>query len=103
MNIKFTATVVLEVNQKDNGKVSAKSVDTTMIFDDKLDENQYYKDENVLNIAGSRALSQTLIQGLAANIHTAHLQETIDSAEHLRWAISQLELAFVQIVEIENK
>ncbi len=51
---------------------------------------------------GSQVLSNVLIQGLVANIHMAHEKGFRDSAEHLRWIISELERGFVTVANVEQ-
>jgi hypothetical protein len=54
------------------------------------------------NKEGCKAITETLIQGIIANIHFAHQKNYRDSAEHLRDIIKKLEEGFIDIVEIEN-
>lgn len=42
------------------------------------------------------ATTKTLVSAIAGNIHYAHQKGMIDSAEHLREVISELEKLFIQ-------
>ncbi len=69
---------------------------------DNLDEEQYFDEKELPNVNGSKALTNAFVQGLIGNIHYAHQKGQIDSAEHLRHIISELERGFIQIVNINE-
>lgn len=62
-----------------------------------LDQSKYNDKRGLPTKDGSHALTVTLIQGLVGNIHHAHQKGYKDSAEHLRYIISELERGFVAI------
>lgn len=51
---------------------------------------------------GCKALTQTFIQGLVANIHNSHQKNYWDSAEHLRYIIKELERGFIQLAKVDK-
>lgn len=67
---------------------------------------KHWKDKNgSLTPAGFKAQTQGFVQGLIANIHSAHQIGAWDSAEHLRYIIKNIEhgfaLASVKVEETE--
>jgi len=85
-----------------NGEPTIHSASVSMNIPPPLDENQYFGTDGNLNKFGVQAATVTLIQGLIANIHGAHQNGLRDSAEHLRYIISQLEQGFVAQVEVQR-
>lgn len=49
-----------------------------------------------------KTLSNVLVQGLIGNIHLAHEKGFRDSAEHLRWIISELERGFIEVTNVQQ-
>lgn len=47
-------------------------------------------------------VSEVLVQGLIGNIHLAHEKGFRDSAEHLRWIISELERGFIEVTNVQQ-
>ena len=68
----------------------------------ELDRKQYLDKEDLPTEAGSKVLSNVLVQGLVGKIHMAHEKGFRDSAEHLRWIISELERGFVTVANVEQ-
>ena len=68
----------------------------------ELDKRQYLDKDDLPTNVGSKTLSNVLIQGLVGNIHMAHEKGFRDSAEHLRWIISELERGFVTVANVEQ-
>lgn len=97
--IKIRSIVSLHLVKKENNskpQLSECSID--LIEPEGL--TGYRDEEESLNKFGVKALSQVLVQGLNANIQGAHQNGIMDSAEHLRYVISELERAFVNVTEV---
>ena len=103
MEFSFEAKVVLRLEHKP-GMATSKHVATgfNLYVSKELDINKYLDKESLPNKDGSNAISNILIQGLVANIHMAHQKGFRDSADHLRWIISELERGFVQVTNVEK-
>jgi len=102
MEYSFEAKVVLTIEHK-KGMSTQKHVATDFnlrVIGD-LDKNKYLED-GLINANGSKALANVLIQGLVGNIHMAHEKGFRDSADHLRWIISELERGFVAVANVEQ-
>ena len=76
------------------------NVDVRLNLPDYLDPSAYYENGR-LTSAGVIVVTSILTQGLIANIHGAHQYKLRDSAEHLRYIISELERGFVAQVKVE--
>lgn len=102
MEFSFEARVVLTVEQK-KGMRSAEHVSTEFNLE-VSDEivRDFYLDEGLPTKAGSEVLTNVLAQGLIGNIHMAHEQGFRDSAEHLRFIISELERGFATITNVKK-
>lgn len=99
--VKLLAMVELIIDASAD-KTIIKVVSSDLKFSDNIDKKMYW-DGNKLNTSGSKAFSNVLIQGLVSNIHTSHDNGCWDSAEHLRYIISELERGFVTIVKTNQK
>lgn len=103
MEFSFEAKVVLRLEQKPGMSISKHvATDFNLYVSKELDINKYLDKESLPNKDGSNAISNILIQGLVANIHMAHQKGFRDSADHLRWIISELERGFVQVTNVEK-
>jgi hypothetical protein len=103
MEFGFEAKVVLTLEHK-KGMTTSKHVATDFNLDviGELDKKQYLDKEDLPTEAGSKVLSNVLVQGLIGNIHLAHEKEFRDSAEHLRWIISELERGFISVANVKQ-
>ncbi len=101
MEISFKAEVVLTLDVTST-KINHVSTDFNLIALDNHQEQVYLDSKGYPNAAGSKVLSNVLIQGLVGNIHAAHENKYRDSAEHLRWIISELEQGFASVAYIER-
>ena len=86
--------LTLEHN-KGNDKSTHKYCDFSMEISPNLDPKHYEDAEGLPTKEGSKAVTLTLVSALSANIHMAHQKGFRDSAEHLRYIISELERQFV--------
>jgi len=103
MEFSFEAKVVLTLEHKQGWKTSKHvSTDFNLEVIGELDRKQYLDKEDLPTEAGSKVFSNVLIQGLVGNIHMAHEKGFRDSAEHLRWIISELERGFVTVANVEQ-
>lgn len=85
-------TLELEFDPEKNRSMM-KSCDLFLNCDEQ--NEKFWKDENgIPNAEGTQAQSLALVQGLSASIHGAHQLGIRDSAEHLRFVISELERSF---------
>ena len=102
MEFSFEAKVVLHLDHSKNAnRANHVATDFNLECSPNLDETKYL-DDGLPTDEGSKVLSNVLIQGLVANIHMAHEKKFRDSAEHLRWIISELERGFVEVTNIEE-
>jgi hypothetical protein len=103
MEFQFEAKVVVTAEHKP-GMTTSKHVATDFNLDvmGPLDRKAYLDKEDLPTAAGSKVLSNVLVQGLIGNIHMAHEKGFRDSAEHLRWIISELERGFVTVAEVSK-
>ena len=103
MEFSFEVKVVLMLEHKPGISTSKHvATDFNLYVSKELDINKYLDKESLPNKDGSNAISNVLIQGLVANIHMAHEKGFRDSADHLRWIISELERGFVQVTNVEK-
>lgn len=103
MEASFKAVVILGVDYKKGVKgVKHRYTDFLLDVSANLDEDSYIDKNNFPTKEGSNVFTNVLVQGLIANIHLAHQNEYRDSAEHLRYIISELERGFVKNVDISQ-
>ncbi len=103
MEFSFEAKVVLTLEHKKEMTTSKHiATDFNLEVSDNLERNQYLDKEDLPTEAGSKVLSNVLVQGLVGNIHLAHERGFRDSAEHLRWIISELERGFITVANVEQ-
>lgn len=103
MEFSLEAKVVLTLEHT-KGMTTSKHVATDFNLDvsKELDRSMYLDKEDLPTEVGSKTLSNVLVQGLVGNIHFAHEKGFIDSAEHLRWIISELERGFIEVTNIQQ-
>jgi len=102
MEYGFEATVVLElIHNSSTDHSKHKSTRFALELIGPLKRDVYIKDDLPTD-KGSEALTITLVQGLVGNIHLAHEKGWRDSAEHLRWIISELEKGFAAVGTIRE-
>ena len=103
MEFSFEAKVVLTLEHK-KGMATSKHIATDFNLDviGELDKKQYLDKYDLPTKAGSKVLSNVLVQGLVGNIHLAHEKGFRDSAEHLRWIIAELERGFITVTNVEQ-
>lgn len=102
MEIKFIAHTILTLDHTP-GSDTSRHVSCGMFLDalPPLDSESYCK-QGLLTKEGSQVMTNVLVQGLISNIHLAHQKGWKDSAENLRFIISELERGFVQVAEIRS-
>jgi len=103
MEFSLEAKVVLTLEHKKE-MTSSKHVSTdfNLFVSDNLDKKQYLDKDGIPTKDGSKSLTMVLTQGLIGNIHQAHEKGFWDSAEHLRYIISELERGFVSVAYSSN-
>jgi hypothetical protein len=105
MNIKYSFTVMVKLNlshEKNKEHSQHNGTECNLEISENLDSKKYCEENGLPNKEGCKAITETLIQGLVANIHFAHQKNYRDSAEHLRDIIRKIEDGFIQIGEIEE-
>jgi hypothetical protein len=105
MNEKITAgfTAVSIITMEHYiGNQTSKHLYTEMYLQvsANLDKHHYVKDDGGLTNEGCKAATIAFIEGLVANIHAAHQEGHWDSAEHLRFIISNLEKGFIRVTQV---
>jgi hypothetical protein len=99
------SSITLYPNGK--GGCTVEEVHIRLELSNDLDKRMYFSkiDDTggIPNREGCRCLTQTFLQGLNANIQSAHIRGLWDSAEHLRYIIAELENAFIQPVDISDE
>lgn len=104
MEIKIKVVTELALIKNDNYKYPLmKGVSVELIVPDILDKDKYIDpDKGYPNYDGTALITNTLTQGLIANIHMAHQNKFYDSAAHLRKIIKDLEDGFIGNMNIEK-
>lgn len=103
MKVQLKSICVLELESSEGAKTS-KHISTNFNLDvsKNMDRSKYFDKDGLPNAEGSKALTQVFMAGLIANIHNAHNNKFRDSAEHLRYIISELERGFIQVAYSEK-
>jgi hypothetical protein len=100
MKFHFDAMLSLHLEKYPNKtKPTIKQTKFRLEPSDVLDKKMYVQEDGLLTEAGTKALTHVLVQGLIGNIHQSHQRGLIDSAEHLRHIIAELERGFVAQVD----
>jgi hypothetical protein len=103
MEISFTgmARITLEWH-KGMEMPKLLTADVGLSLSDNLDADHYVERGTTMpnGIAGVKALTQALLQGLQANIRAAHHHKHWNESEHIRYVIDELQRGFVEQIEI---
>ncbi len=88
----------------EKGMTTSRHVATDFFLEvsDNQDKTMFLDKEEMPTKIGTKPLTQCFIQGLVGNIHHAHQKGFWDSAEHIRYIISELERGFAQVATIEK-
>jgi len=101
MQFEFEGKCVIKLEHKEGDKTSKHvKTDFNLSVSENLDVNQYLDKDELPTEVGVKALTNCFVQGLVGNIHYAHEKGYRDSAEHLRYIISELERGFIQVPTI---
>jgi hypothetical protein len=103
MKFQFTTKVVLTL-EHETGATTSKHVATDFNLtkiSNNLDAGRYLKKGQPTK-DGSHVITNCLVQGLVGNIHMAHQMGFKDSAEHLRYIISELERGFIEVAKVSE-
>lgn len=102
MENSLEARVVLKI-EHEPGQEKAKHIATSFNLEvsSNLTRTMYINNEGAMTSIGSMAMTNILVQGLIGNLHLSHEKNWRDSAEHLRYIISELERGFVQVTHLE--
>lgn len=95
MKFHFIATCKLELST--NGTGSDHEGTSFMLECSKnLDSKKYVDKDGLPNEEATKVLTHCFIHGLIGNIHAAHQAGYRNDAEHLRFAIEELQKLFVE-------
>lgn len=98
----FTATSELHLSSVDGEKKSVhEGCNLRLDVSEGLNKSRYLQND-LPTKDGCHALTLTLVSAISVNIHYAHENGFRDSAEHLRYIISELERQFVQVPTISK-
>ena len=100
MRFSLTGKVVVTFDHnKGDAKSTHVSTDFNLLLTQNLDKKKYIKPDGLPTKLGSEAFTQCFVQGLVANMHMAHQEGFRDSAEHLRYIITELERGFATVAD----
>ncbi len=99
IKIRLESLITLDLVKKPNDPIP-KLDECIINLIEPLGMKGYRNKDKTLTKDGVKALTQVLVQGLNANIQGAHQKGNWDSAEHLRYVISELERSFVAVVDV---
>jgi len=101
MEFNFEVKTVLTLeHKKGQSKSNHVKTDFNLYPSKNLDKKQYINLAGLPTKSGSLVITNVLVQGLIGNIHLAHESGFRDSAEHLRYIISELERGFVVVADV---
>jgi hypothetical protein len=99
----FEVKTVLTVDYNTTKKMfSHVSTEFNLIPASNVNEDSFLDEDGLPNAFGADVVTNVLVQGLVGNIHTCHQLGYRDSAEHLRFIISELERGFVEVVKVSK-
>lgn len=101
MEVEFIVNSKMKVDH-DMITNEVRLIDTqfNLLVDSKIDPRPYTDSDGKLNKDGHNLVTRVLVESLVANIHISHQSETIDSAEHLRHIIAELENGFIRVGKV---
>ncbi len=101
MTFWFEAVARLTLDYQ-KGSTTSKHVQTEVYLEvsDNLKRSDYLEEDSTPTEKGIKGLTNALVHGLIGSIHQAHEAGTWDSAEHLKYIISELEKGFVAVPKI---
>lgn len=100
---KFEAISSITLRPNQDGKTAELlCTEFTLNLSVNMDREAYINKKGEPTRDGCHALTQAFIQGLLGSLHYAHQAGFRDSAEHLRYIISELERGFVRPVQVEH-
>lgn len=103
MEVEMRGIIVLTLEtDRDSKKVSLQKTKIALDIPEELDRSAYFDKDDMPTQVGSHTMTTIFIQGLIGNIHASHQKGFRDSAEHLRYIISELERGFVQVGELKE-
>lgn len=100
MQASFTGISRITLEPNPDGKSSSHIATDFRLEVSKNQDRKVFLDFNDRpKKEGVKPLTQTFIQGLVGNIHFAHDKGYWDSAEHLRYIISELTRGFATVAK----
>lgn len=91
---------LIMAHEKGAPKSTHVATDVRLDISPNLTKEMYLGKDDLPTKEGVKPLTQCFIQGLVCNIHKAHQEGWWDSAEHIRYIISELERGFVQVATV---
>lgn len=98
----FIATVKLDfkpVAEEGSGSLLGTSI--TLKLSENLDYDYYFKapEEGLFRKPAIQVLTQAFVQGLIANVKTAHHADMWKEADHMRYIIDELGKSFATVTD----
>ena len=101
--MQFTLEARVEVTMEHtDGEKSSKHINTNCNLDvsKNLDRKMYFGEDELPTKDGSKALTQTLVQGLVGNIHYAHQRGFRNDVEHMKYIVAELTRGFASVANV---
>lgn len=101
--MEFSITGISKVtmeHKKGEPKSTHVATDMRLEISEGMDRKMYLDENDLPTQTAIKHLTQSFIQGLVCNIHMAHQKGWWDSAEHIRYIISELKRGFVQVATV---
>lgn len=103
MKFSFTVTTILRLDHQPGASTSYHNgTDIRLDVSVGMDAEAYIEKGGLPNQEGSKVITNVLVQGLVANIHSCHQKGFRDSAEHLRFIIAELERGFIHPAKVSE-
>ena len=103
MDFSFTVICKLDLTHNKGDKTSKHNgLSFTIIPSENLVASQYVEKDELPTKDGHDVVSKVLVSSLAACIHSSHQNGHLDSAEHLRRIIKELEEQFIMVAQVKK-
>lgn len=95
----FIATVKLDYTPTEGNDGSLLGTSITLKLSENLDHNFYFKapEEGLFKKPAIQVLTEAFVQGLVANVKTAHHAGLWNEAEHMRYIVDELGKSFATV------
>jgi len=100
MKFKILAATEIVLEKLDtNENPFLREISIDLKVDKKLEQDFFFNENGTINKEGSKMFTDTLIQGLIANIKNSQTQNYRDEVEHIKYVISELGRGFAESPE----